>query len=86
LRVLYRAGQIERAAAEADRVAAETEAGPLALLFVAMTRQRQGRKEDARRAYDAAVKKMAEAPTEDWDRKLERELLRAEAAKAVGLP
>jgi hypothetical protein len=52
---------------------------------VALTRNCQGRPADARRAYDAAVAMMQGRRTDDWVPRLQLELLRAEAAKLLGV-
>jgi WD40 repeat protein/tRNA A-37 threonylcarbamoyl transferase component Bud32 len=98
LAVLYRAGHLDRAARVADEVEKEKNLDALTLCFLAMVRQGQGRKEDARKWLGEArrvleknpvglIRKASPGPGDerpsDWAGRLEGALLRAEAEKLI---
>ena len=96
LAVLYRAGQLDRAGRVADAVEKEPYLDALTLLFLAMVRQDQGRKGDARKWLDEARRALEKDPIgmirsatpEDvrppgWAGRLEGSTLRAEAEKLI---
>jgi hypothetical protein len=98
LAVLYRAGQLDRAGRVADQVEQEKDLDALALCFLAMVRQQQGRNDDARKWLGEARRALEKDPVglirkaslgpgderpPDWAGRLEGSLLRAEAEKLV---
>ncbi len=96
LAVLYRAGQLDRAAQLADQVEKEKGLDALTLFFLAMVRHGQGRKGDARKWLDEGLRALERDPVglirsrpppderpPDWAGRLEGSLLRAEAEKLI---
>jgi tetratricopeptide (TPR) repeat protein len=96
LAVLYRAGQLDRAAQVADQVEKGPGRDAPTLFFLAMVRQQQGRKDDARKWLGEALRALEKDPVglirkaypvddrpPDWAGRLEGSLLRAEAEKLI---
>jgi tetratricopeptide (TPR) repeat protein len=96
LAVLYRAGRLDEAGRAADRIEQEKNLDALTLFFLAMVRQGQGRKEDARKWLGEGLRALEKDPVglirrappgeerpPDWAGRLEGSLLRAEAEKLI---
>jgi tetratricopeptide (TPR) repeat protein len=86
--LLYRAGKYEpalRRLEEAVRLSGP-EAGPRALLFLAMANQRQGRGEAARKALDEAAAREKTVAALSWAERAEYQVLRREAEDLLKAP
>jgi WD40 repeat protein len=82
LALLYRSGDLAGAGSEADAVTVEKALPARAWLYVALTRHKQGKTEEARKARTEAGK--APVLLFGWDDRLEVELLKEEVETQLG--